>query len=445
MHTAALRETTTTSTDTMPRTLAAAAGSARAQRQPVLRLAAACACAVGAAAQSPMTSGCDTQAMLRDMTAVQTTCCASGLASDCATGLPDTCSDACGPVFLGFLSTYRGNGCARTLEVFGERVNLHPLEVACNGGADTQHPPAPSGVCNMKAAISTCQSQGVPTATAGIAEMCADPCMAGLIPCANDPVLIASMGAAESQTLVQMQQVCGAEDQPGGNIPGDGRCSVAGMQTICQAHPPPTHANGIAADQCADPCAMEMLDCATDPMAATLMDQASLLELQHLCQSSAGDTGPGDGHCNLVAAGNLCGDNDMESSDPDTFCEHSCVREMIDCIDDPQLADHRSEIANMQSLCNGRSSGCIDEMTRLDEMMQAPCCGNTPCPEGPPPECSLRCSQMFLPFYDRCGAAFASLAADQPKGSDAAAMDDAVADLARFHGQCQTAAAGGGH
>lgn len=410
----------------------------------LLRAAASCFCAANVVAQSSMAPGCDTQAMLRDIAGVQTACCASGLASDCATGLPDTCSDACSPVFLGFLSTYRGNGCAHTLELFGERLNLHPLEVACNGGALSSQQPKFTGVCDLKTALTTCQAHGVPAGAADIDSMCVDPCMAGLIPCAHDPVLVASMGAEESETLVQLQQVCGAADRPGGNLPGDGQCSVADLETICQEHPI-THVNGVASDPCANPCVLEMLDCTSDPTAGALMDQSALLELQHTCQSSAGDAGPGDGHCNLVAAGNLCGTNDMDASDPSTFCQHSCVKEMIDCIDDPQLADHRSDIASMQSLCAGQASSCVEEIATLDDRMQEPCCGGTPCPSGPPAQCSVRCSQIFVPFYDRCEAAVVAMAANQPVGANADAMRGMAAELAEFYTACQASAAGGGH
>jgi hypothetical protein len=411
----------------------------------LFRAVTACACAAHAMAQSSMSAGCDTQAMLRDITSVQTACCESGLASDCATGLPETCSDTCRPVFLGFLSTYRGNGCARTLEIFGETLNLHPLEVDCNGGVDSSHPPARTGVCDLKTALTTCQSHGVPAGAADIAAMCADPCMAGLIPCARDPALIASMGADESQTLVQLQQLCGAEDRPGGNRPGDGACSVADMQTTCDEHPL-AQGGGVATDPCANPCVLEMLDCASDPTADALLDQTLLLDLQHTCQSSAGDTGPGDGNCNLVSAGSLCGANDMDASDPSTFCQHSCVLEMIDCIDDPQLADHRSDIVTMQSLCAGQeTSSCVGEIGTLDDRMQVPCCGGNPCPEGPPAQCSVQCAQIFVPFYDRCGTAVESMAAEQPKGSNADDMSGLAAQLAQFYTDCQRVSAGGGH
>lgn len=398
-----------------------------------LRAVATCTYVASIAAQSTMTAGCDTHAMLRDITSVQTACCPSDLAADCATGLPDTCSDTCRPVFLGFLSTYRQNGCAPTLEIFGESLNLHPLEVDCNGGVDQSHRPALVGVCDMDTALATCQAQ--PVGETDIASMCADPCMRGLIPCASDPVLVASEGAETAQLLVQLQQLCGAEDKPGGNQPGDGQCSVADMQNICHEHPvPPSFVDGIATDPCINPCVLEMLDCASDPTAADTLGQTSLLELQHTCQSAAGDTGPGDGHCNLVSAGEFCGADDQDRSDPDTFCQHDCVREMIDCIDDPQLADHRSVIANMQSICSG---DCVEELSSLNDRMQEPCCGSTPCPSGPPEHCSVECSQLFIPFYGRCGAIIDSMAPGQPK--------DTAADLARFYAECQGAVAGSGH
>ena len=411
-------------------------------RSALARASAGLALAATAAAQASQMATCDTAPMLRDITAVQTACCADMLASDCATGLPDTCSAACRPVFLNFLATYRDPalGCAYTLEIFGEHLNLHPLEVSCNGGVDPTAGHAQLGVCDMKTAMSTCQASGVPSGATSIAAMCVDPCLVRLIPCAHDPTLLAAMGAGEAATLAQLQTACGAQDTVGGNTPGDGRCSVADLQSFCSAHP----SSGIAADECASTCTLEMLDCASDPAAAAYLDPARVQELQHVCHSSTGDTGPGDGTCNLVAAGNLCGPNDMETSDPATFCQHACVREMIDCIDDPSLQSQRATIANMQSLCVGGSAGCVAEVTGLDAAMQAPCCSGTPCLDGPPPQCSVTCAQMFLPFYDRCGMTFAQMAVDQPKGSSGE-MDVVAAELATFHTQCLSAAGGGGH
>ena len=314
---------------------------------------------------------CDTNALLRDTQAMQAACCPDMQAKQCADGLPDECSAACAPVFLRFMSTYSVGACAATLRAFEQRLDLHSLQVQCDlrDGADdhtTGQPAGAQGTCNLQEALATCQRSPPPERMDDVDAVCADACMAALLPCSSDAQLVAVMGADEAQSLAQIAALCGARVQRGGNTPGDGRCSVADAGRLCDQE-----RAGSSSDTCNTPCTREMLDCADDPEAIAILGKQSLHQLE------------------------------------------------VDC----------AEIS------------CGDELARIGDTMMSRCCSDSPCPDGWATSCSPQCAGAFTPFYSRCRAQLATMAADQPRGSETA---DLVARLTAFNSMCQSSA-GGGH
>jgi len=88
---------------------------------------------------------------------------------------------------------------------------------------------------------------------------------------------------------------------------------------------------------------------------------ASFAQLDSMCNGGEGDTGPGDGVCNMggfmAMTADPALDPDLCGDDIVCTCNNAVVQEMLDCQDDPIFAESADSIAPMEALCAGINTG----------------------------------------------------------------------------------------
>ena len=84
-------------------------------------------------------------------------------------------------------------------------------------------------------------------------------------------------------------------------------------------------------------------------------DVEGLNTMKGVCDARGGmaHSEPGDGVCSLAVDGDrLCGEPvDMSRMAREEVCALPCTQELLDCIDNPELAGHREEIVPFVQLC----------------------------------------------------------------------------------------------
>jgi hypothetical protein len=134
-------------------------------------------------------------------------------------------------------------------------------------------------------------------------------------------------------------------DTGGEGAAGEPACDIDRMIALCQGVVP--SATDLTA-LCAAPCTRAMIACADDPQLAQLVQATEITAMRSAKNSCAQDaqaaggaaSTAGDGACDLVLVTTLC-DADrsavMATEDTAELCADPCAKEMLDCIDDPEL------------------------------------------------------------------------------------------------------------
>lgn len=158
-------------------------------------------------------------------------------------------------------------------------------------------------------------------------------------------------------------------------------CDLAAINPACKGHSDfSKDADGDVV--CKEPCARALLACIEGKDGAALKQgfchAASSCEaweavrnLADMClmdDGAAPDGKPGDGVCNLESLKYT--DDPPLDNDGQPNCTSSGVLEMIDCIDNPMLADQHSLIKDLKELCALEKVG-IDCEGMFDSMIKA--------------------------------------------------------------------------
>lgn len=279
---------------------------------------------------------------------VSLACCDDG---NCAAGVPPTCSANCAAVFIPFMDTYNHGSCMTLMQTVGGTLGLGDLEARCretlgtDGGADASRTD-----CSTAASMSVvlaCSRE-----TANDAAFCRSPCYATL-----NPYLEECSAEIPSQIQRMLEPVTAMVEPCRETGPAQQECDMTRTMTACQFDPP-----GEELD-CGNTCLQNLFLCQTDPMLPAIFGArmvAYLPGLQATCapQTDANSGVGGDGLCDLsslhtcVAGGRAldaeCGTGPQ---DPQCTCATDCVREYMDCVDNPTMADSRDQIVFTQQLC----------------------------------------------------------------------------------------------
>ena len=272
--------------------------------------------------------------------------------SRCASpqGPPPTCSAACSAQFLPFMDTYNHGSCMPVLAAIGADLNLGDLEAECRGTPTTDGGGDAS-------AIDCSTAAGMPIAmacsqeSAADAAFCESACYAALAPFYEE--CSALMPSYMTMMLGPVLQLLGTCAPTGGTS-----CDMVGLLALCSA--PDAGLDELdgedLAAMCANECFSNMFPCANDPMLAMTMGPdmvTALPQLEAMCVVDPAATGPGDGVCEMGALIAFSQDGSMEAcnNDPVCTCTNPGVQEMMDCIDNPVLADNHDQLVMMQTQC----------------------------------------------------------------------------------------------
>ena len=132
--------------------------------------------------------------------------------------------------------------------------------------------------------------------------------------------------------------------------------------------------------------------------------RSDLARMQSLCGR------PGDGICSVEAVNQICaGDADFGAT-PAELCANSCVKELIDCADDPALsAEQQAEVLPVAGICSalngGTSSSTACDVSILStgsangfDWQRVCCKDRLGCANQLPDACGPLCADTFLPW-----------------------------------------------
>ena len=126
--------------------------------------------------------------------------------------------------------------------------------------------------------------------------------------------------------------------------------------------------------------------------------------------------GAGDAYCNTAVMATACAQAEAQYGEnpalwpaaaaPLGFCDIPCVQELMDCHDDPRIANTglgAEDIATVAALC-GSVDPCADITEQMLPTMNTVCCSEPgACNEdGVPQTCSQDCADIYVPFWEEC-------------------------------------------
>ena len=230
--------------------------------------------------------------------------------------------------------------CQAEMPTYIQAMMAVPLQLMQQCGAGD---PA-AAVCDMTTLMTVCMADSGLDSLDGEDPMaaCANPCIAQILPCADNPMLSMILGADAVASFVQLDQMCNGGDGDAG--PGDMVCNLGGlMAMMSDPAMDPSLCGSDVTCTCNNAVVQEMLDCQDDPLFADSADD--LAPIDALCSSmnSGGDAGsPGDGTCQVAQVVAYTQDPDMSpdmcGGDLMCLCNNAAIKEMMDCRDDPSAA-----------------------------------------------------------------------------------------------------------
>lgn len=229
-------------------------------------------------------------------------------------------------------------GAAIGMAIDGRRNNAGGLllVVACCSFASALASETPPQKCDIIRMAQQCQLHRPPKLEVqGTRESyCHNSCVVEMMLCSNDSRLLLILRTAERvTTFKEMAQVCTVKQ----GVAGDGSCDVLDIakyhEQLDQLHQVPS---------CTSQMTKELFDCKDDPMMSS--QRAEILRMQKACASP---NKPGDGRCTVMAIAIY----KKEPGDTERGCRSKTIQEMIDCIDDPMMANQRSAIARFKAHC----------------------------------------------------------------------------------------------
>lgn len=226
--------------------------------------------------------------------------------------------------------------------------------------------------------------------------------------CVNNPII----KSKDRANILQFKAMCST--QSAGSSAGDGKCNIMDIAAYSReddawkkAHP---NQKQDPAQMCKSKLVQELMDCIDNPLLAK--QAADLRKLKLLCTAGASGTGKaGDGVCNMMDLMKLGSDKD-KNPNSQTSCDDKLMLEAFDCINNPVLADSRSEVLKYQRMCQKPNSKyCVPMIGKIGVWFNK---GGICCPpggrcnyvkevDGPPQTCTKACAKSFIPFVTKCG------------------------------------------
>jgi hypothetical protein len=269
------------------------------------------------------------------------------------------------------------------LQMVGQNLRLGDLEAMCRESLSTDGGEDASAVDCSPAA-------GMPIAMACSQEtnadamFCESACFQTLSPWYEE--CSAEMPTYLQAMLAVPLGLMGQCDEAG---PGEAVCDMVNLMAVCGAADSgmdELDASDTAA-VCANACIQQIFPCSDNPMLALTMGPeaaASFAMLDGMCNGGEGGTGPGDGICEIGGFMAMSADPAMSpdacGQDFMCMCNNGMVQEMIDCVDDPMMADNHDDIVAMDQSCTSMTAGSdgtgpgdgICEMANVMNMMSDP-------------------------------------------------------------------------
>lgn len=135
-------------------------------------------------------------------------------------------------------------------------------------------------------------------------------------------------------------------------------------------------------------------------------DRNELVQIQSLCGR------PGDGICSVEAVNQICAGEADFGTTPDEICANNCVKELIDCVDDPALSsEQQADVLPVASMCNAAHSGASsnidcdisilsgDSASAAGLDWQRVCCKDgAGCANQMPDACGPACADTYIPW-----------------------------------------------
>lgn len=154
-----------------------------------------------------------------------------------------------------------------------------------------------------------------------------------------------------------------------------GACDLTALPVICSQNTVPN--GGTGEEMCHNPCVEGMMSCVDNPaweQAVGAETVQSITQLSEQCSSGVFEPGePGDGTCNLMNVGEYCntGQDDLPIEER---CTDACTLEALDCIDDPNMADNRDAIVQLQTMCSADNIQCVPMIQGMGDALGDACC-----------------------------------------------------------------------
>ena len=272
---------------------------------------------------------------------IREACCPAG--DGCATGAPSTCSAECRDVFLGWMDEYNHGSCMPLVPTVAHSLPLGDLEASCRESLSTDDGQDANAIDCPTAAMPVllaCASETGEDAEAFCESDCYDSLAPYLEECsAVMPGYLTTLLAG----ALALEGSCQRDDV----------CDMTTLVTACQNDPP----SSTGELDCENTCLQNMFVCRDDPLLTSVLGPGApshVTRLQMQCDAAPDGVAAGDGVCDIHALLRcpIPLDGGCEHGDVVCMCMQDCIKEYMDCVDSPYMAQNRADIQLTIGLCH---------------------------------------------------------------------------------------------
>ena len=241
--------------------------------------------------------------------------------------------------------------------------------------------------CNVFGLGTVCASNPPPSSasTEHAEQLCRNLCVKEMLKCSGNQALTL-LGSDTVKTVRDLVALCIRGH--GGGTAGDGQCHILDVPGYKRQHDLQHLGSG---EDCSSPYVQELFDCMDDP--ALKQSRASIARYQVHCRTGSA----GDGQCSFA---DLTKYASQRKSGQQMTCESQMLKELFDCIDDPELKEQRADLVKFQTMCHAAKPSCMPRIQHMNVLFSK---GGTCCPvgsacrpsDGPPSSCSESCAREW--------------------------------------------------
>lgn len=242
-------------------------------------------------------------------------------------------------MFLGWMDTFNHGSCLPLVPTVGHSLPLGDLEASCRESISTDD--------GNDATAIDCPAAAMPVALVCVnvadtsSSFCDSDCYDALAPYLEE---CSGVMPGYMNTLI-----AGALALAGSCTADEETCDMTSLVTTCATAQ-------IDALGCEDPCLHSMSLCRGDPTLSSVLGphapaQLDLMEVR--CDATLDDNPAGDGQCDLhdLLSCGIPLDAGCARGDVVCMCTRDCIKEYMDCVDNPRMHAQRNDILLTIGLC----------------------------------------------------------------------------------------------